>query len=57
MTTNGTIETEAVKASVRDVIYRACLHLDEENFTGWLKLCAPDFITRSRPTVRKSARR
>src|ERR1700688_328684 len=56
MTMNGRAETEAVKASVRDVIYRACLRLDAEDFTGWLKLCAPDFNYRIKtysPEIRK----
>jgi methanesulfonate monooxygenase small subunit len=48
--------TEATKASVREVIYRACLCLDAEDFTGWLKLCAPDFNYRIKtysPEIRK----
>ena len=56
MAMNGAAELEATKASVRDLIYRACLRLDEEDFAGWLKLCAPDFNYRIRtysPEIRK----
>jgi methanesulfonate monooxygenase small subunit len=48
--------TDAVKSAVRDVIYRACICLDAEDFTGWLKLCAPDFNYRIKtysPEIRK----
>lgn len=30
-------------AEVRDLIYRSCLLLDEENFEGYLDLCTSDF--------------
>lgn len=30
-------------AAVRDLIYRSCLLLDEEDFNGYLDLCTPDF--------------
>jgi methanesulfonate monooxygenase small subunit len=56
MTTNGAAGTEAVKAAVRDLIYRTCLCLDAEDFAGWLQLCAPDFNYRIRtysPEIRK----
>ena len=56
MTSNGPAGSEAVKAAVRDAIYRACLFLDAEDFTGWLTLCAPDFNYRIRtysPEIRK----
>src|SRR5215471_3585764 len=56
MAMNGAAELEATKASVRDLIYRACLRLDEEDFAGWLKLCAPDFNYRIKtysPEIRK----
>jgi methanesulfonate monooxygenase small subunit len=56
MTGNGAAELEAAKASVREVIYRACLKLDDEDFAGWLKLCAPDFNYRIKtysPEIRK----
>ena len=56
MTTNGAADTDAVKSAVRDLIYRAGLRLDEQDFAGWLKLCAPDFNYRIRtysPEIRK----
>jgi len=49
-------EPEQVKASVRDVIYRACLFLDEEKFGDWLTLCTPEFNYRIKtysPEIRK----
>jgi methanesulfonate monooxygenase subunit beta len=56
MSANGQAGPETVKAAVREVIYRACLFLDEENFAGWLTLCAPDFNYRIKtfsPEIRK----
>ena len=56
MSTNGSAEAEAIKSSVRDVIYRACLFLDDEDFSGWLTLCAPEFnyiIKTYSPEIRK----
>jgi methanesulfonate monooxygenase subunit beta len=43
MSANGVNDAAGVKDSIRDVIYRACLLLDEERFADWLKLCAPEF--------------
>src|SRR5258708_37362812 len=56
MTMTGAADTDAMKAAVREVIYRACICLDAEDFTGWLKLCAPDFNYRIKtysPEIRK----
>jgi methanesulfonate monooxygenase subunit beta len=56
MTTRTATEVETTKAAVREAIYRACLCLDEENFKGWLALCAPDFTYRIKtysPEIRK----
>ena len=56
MSTNGSAGAEAIKSSVRDVIYRACLFLDNEDFNGWLTLCAPEFnyvIKTYSPEIRK----
>ena len=41
---------------VREVIHRACLCLDREDFDGFLELCAPDFryqVTAYSPDIRK----
>jgi methanesulfonate monooxygenase subunit beta len=49
-------DAEAAKAAIRDTIYRACLRLDDEDFSGWLQLCAPDFtycIKTYSPEIRK----
>jgi methanesulfonate monooxygenase small subunit len=49
-------ELKSVEQSVRDVIYRAALLLDDEKFLDWLGLCAPDFhyrITTYSPEIRK----
>ena len=57
MSRNGAGERQAVEASVREAIYRACLLLDEERFMEWLALCAPDFCYRIRTyRDRKSTR-
>jgi len=47
---------EAAKAAIRETIYCACLRLDNEDFKGWLQLCAPDFSYRIKtysPEIRK----
>ena len=49
-------ELKSVERSVEDVIYRACLLLDDQKFTEWLGLCAPDFnyrITTYSPEIRR----
>jgi methanesulfonate monooxygenase small subunit len=56
MSSNGKGGDDAIKSSVRDVIYRACLFLDKEDFNGWLSLCAPEFsyvIKTYSPEIRK----
>ena len=38
------------------LIYRSCLNLDNQDFAGWLDLCAPEFrytITTYSPEIRK----
>ncbi len=55
MSAGGT-ELEAIRAAVRDTIYRACLLLDDERFPEWLTLCTPDFRYQIRtysPEIRK----
>ena len=50
-------ELKSVDHAIRETIYRACLLLDDEKFTEWLALCAPDFsyrITTYSPEIRKS---
>ena len=50
--TNHSAAVEAVK----DTIYRSCLLMDDEHWTGWLKLCDQDFyykITAFSPEIRK----
>jgi methanesulfonate monooxygenase subunit beta len=49
-------ELKPVEQSVAEVIYRACLLLDDQKFLQWLGLCAPDFsyrITTYSPEIRK----
>jgi methanesulfonate monooxygenase small subunit len=56
MSSNGVAGTDAVRDSVRDAIYRACLFLDAQDFNGWLSLCAADFNYKIRtysPEIRK----
>jgi len=39
-----------------ELIYRSCLDLDNQDFAGWLDLCAPEFrytITTYSPEIRK----
>jgi methanesulfonate monooxygenase subunit beta len=53
----ATAEFKSVQQSIKDVIYRACLLLDDEKFAEWLGLCAPDFsyrITTYSPEIRKA---
>jgi len=50
-------ELKSVERAVEDVIYRACLLMDDEKFMEWLALCAPGFnyrITTYSPEIRKS---
>ncbi len=45
-----------VQEEVRELIYRSCLYLDNQDFAGWLGLCAPDLrytITAYSPEIRK----
>jgi methanesulfonate monooxygenase subunit beta len=47
---------ERAKAAVRDLIYQACLHLDDGRFADWLSLCTPEFNYRIKtfsPEIRK----
>src|SRR3954452_24546402 len=49
-------ELKSVERSIQEVIYRACLLLDDEKFLDWLDLCASDFkyrITTYSPEIRK----
>jgi methanesulfonate monooxygenase subunit beta len=49
-------ELKSVDRAIREVIYRACLLLDDEKFLDWLNLCAPDFkyrITTYSPEIRR----
>jgi methanesulfonate monooxygenase subunit beta len=49
-------ELKSAERSIHDVIYRACLLLDDEKFAEWLDLCAADFnyrITTYSPEIRK----
>lgn len=52
----GTTTNADVERSVRELVYRSCLMLDEKNFDGFLELCADDFhysITAYSPEIRK----
>lgn len=45
-----------VREEVRELVYRSCLRLDNQDFDGWLELCAPEFryaITAYSPEIRK----
>jgi len=49
-------ELKTVERAIADVIYRACLLLDDQKFTEWLELCAPEFsyrITTYSPEIRR----
>ena len=49
-------ELKSVERAIADVIYRACLLLDEQKFMEWLELCAPEFsyrITTYSPEIRR----
>jgi methanesulfonate monooxygenase subunit beta len=53
----ATAELKSLERSIEDVIYRACLLLDDEKFMEWLGLCTPDFnyrITTYSPEIRKA---
>jgi methanesulfonate monooxygenase small subunit len=46
----------AVEREVRALIYRGCLLLDQNDFKGWLDLCAPEFhytISTYSPEIRR----
>ena len=43
MSVDGEARNLGLKDQVRDLIYRACLLLDDERFNEWLELCAPEF--------------
>jgi methanesulfonate monooxygenase subunit beta len=46
----------AVDREVRELIYRGCLLLDQNDFKAWLDLCAPEFrytITTWSPEIRR----
>jgi methanesulfonate monooxygenase small subunit len=50
-------ELKTVERAIEDVIYRACLLMDDEKFMEWLDLCALEFsyrITTYSPEIRKS---
>jgi methanesulfonate monooxygenase small subunit len=52
----ATAELKSAEPAIREVIYRACLLLDDEKFLDWLDLCAPDFkyrITTYSPEIRR----
>ncbi len=56
MTTPGIEVGKDVDRQVRELIYRSCLCLDNQDFAGWLALCAPEFrytITAYSPEIRK----
>jgi methanesulfonate monooxygenase small subunit len=49
-------ELKSVERAIQDVIYRACLLLDDEKFSEWLDLCTSDFkyrITTYSPEIRR----
>ena len=55
MTTDTTTRKD-LDTTVRELVYRTCLRLDEGDFPGWLDLCAPGFhytITAYSPEIRK----
>lgn len=46
----------AIERAVRDLIYRGILLLDQNDFKGWLDLCAPEFhytISAYSPEIRR----
>jgi methanesulfonate monooxygenase small subunit len=48
--------TAAVDRAVRELVYKSCLLLDQNDFKGWLDLCAPDFhytIAAYSPEIRR----
>jgi methanesulfonate monooxygenase small subunit len=49
-------ELKTVERAIADVIYRACLLLDDQKFMEWLELCTPEFsyrITTYSPEIRR----
>jgi methanesulfonate monooxygenase subunit beta len=47
---------EPIAQRVRTLIYRGCLLLDQNDFKGWLDLCAPDFhytVSTYSPEIRR----
>lgn len=55
MTTEAGVVRDVDK-EVRELIYRSCLYLDNQEFALWLELCAPEFrytITAYSPEIRK----
>lgn len=52
----GGESSSAIVEGVRDLIYRGCLLLDQNDFKGWLDLCAPEFhytISAYSPEIRR----
>lgn len=52
----GREDSGAIVDAVRDLIYRGCLLLDQNDFQGWLDLCAPEFhytISAYSPEIRR----
>jgi methanesulfonate monooxygenase subunit beta len=50
-------ELKSVERSIENLIYQACLLLDDQKFAEWLGLCVPEFtyrITTYSPEIRKS---
>jgi methanesulfonate monooxygenase small subunit len=49
-------ELKSIERAIQDVIYRACLLLDDEKFSEWLGLCTSDFkyrISTYSPEIRR----
>lgn len=45
-----------MREEIKELVYRSCLLLDNQDFDGWLELCAPEFrytITAYSPEIRK----
>jgi methanesulfonate monooxygenase subunit beta len=40
---HGAQSSEAIAQQARDLVYRGCLLLDQNDFKGWLDLCSHDF--------------
>lgn len=48
--------SSAIEQQVRNLIYKGCLLLDQNDFKGWLDLCAPEFhytISAYSPEIRR----